>query len=80
MLNTLSLALNGTIKLILENSKTYHYLKCVPFCSDAQLTAFELLTGGLTSKPVFVNVNMMTSLKGLNATLPADIEVVTSIP
>jgi hypothetical protein len=80
MLNTLSLALNGTIKLILENSKTYYFKKCVPFCSDAQLTAFELLSGGLTSKPVFVNVNMMSSLKDLNATLPDDIEVLTAVP
>lgn len=73
MLNTLSLALNGTIKLILENFKTYSFKKCVPFCNDAQLTAFELLTGALTSKPVFVNVNMKSSLKDLNATLPDDI-------
>jgi hypothetical protein len=74
MLNTLSGALNGTIRLILENARTYAYLKCVPYCSNAQLVAFELVTGSLTSSPVFLNVNLKSSLKDLNATLPADIE------
>ncbi len=73
MMNTLSTALNGTIKLILENPRGYSFKKCVPFCSDKQLVAFELLTGALTAKPVFLNVNMRSSLKDLNATLPDDI-------
>ena len=34
MLSTLSTALNGTIKLILENPKAINYKNCDPFCSD----------------------------------------------
>lgn len=74
MLNTVSAALNGTIRLILENARTYAFGKCVPFCSNDQLVAFELLTGALTANPVFVNVNLKSSLRDLNATLPADVE------
>jgi hypothetical protein len=40
MLSTLSTALNGTIKLIVENPKTIFYKDCVPFCTNDQLVAF----------------------------------------
>jgi hypothetical protein len=34
MMNALSTALNGTIKLILTNSRTYAYRKCEPICTN----------------------------------------------
>lgn len=80
MLNTLSTALNGTIRLILENPRTYAYGKCQPFCSNNQLVAFQLLTGALTNSPVFVNVNLKSSLKGLNASIPDEVEFNTFCP
>lgn len=72
MLNILSTTMNGTIKLIIQNQKPsssafpyqpYGYKKCVPFCSNDQLVAFQLLTGNLTKFPIFVNVNLNSQLK-----------------
>lgn len=74
MLNSLSTALNGTIRLILENPRTYAYGKCQPFCTNNQLVAFQMMTGALTANPVFVNVNLKSSLRDLNNSLPADVE------
>ena len=73
MLSTLSTALNGTIKLILENPKAMNYKNCDPICKNEQLVAFQLLTGGLTNSPAFVNVNLHETMRDLNSTLLDDI-------
>lgn len=74
MLSTLSTALNGTIKLILENPKAMNYKNCDPFCKDEQLIGFQLLTGGLTNSAAFVNVNLQETMRDVNSTLLNDIE------